>query len=1084
MALSAIAAADPLRAIALERSDGQSGGRACDAAIPATTLFVADDPASPAFLRLPGEAWADAQPLAPGRYRVSFHGRPIGSVERTEAGWRARLDGGDEDCSFDAWDAQAGALAGDVVDGAPLQVSIALERALGRALDARSHGQSRAARDALAQIGREPGAARPLRYRAYLHLARMDLEAGDASEAAAALDDADKLELRLAAFPRADVFRRSLGLRLTAARGEHERAVAGRRELEDALAARSTLWDEDRVANRVYLAVAQIALHRPADAAVALADVEPRFTSRLPRADPVRVDAEIARAQIDRARGAYGVAAERLAASLRDVAGVDGTRNLAYAQLGASYAQNAALAGRPLEAISALNRSVAWFVAELGPDNEFTLHAREALAYALALVERLPEAIAIQREVVRAYDNARSTITERIVVRHILANLLGRDGRYAESRALLEGALDDAVRAGVRPGVVAHMQLDLAYVLWQTRGPAPACQRVDDVRVAVAGGLVLAENLTSELDLLEAACRAQTASDDGIARLRRVVARRVELFGEDGIGVLSAQAMLGRAQIGAGDLDGARATLTDFAASVERLRRIETPDATGARNAFAEWLVSNELYAGYRDLAYLHARAGDTLRAIELAESVRARSLNDALGLAQDIAGLPSRAQYRAGALAARLREQDAEIALMAPADPARVALEVARNDGAAELTELMRDSAARAAPAAFDVERSGRMLPPGTAFVGVQVVHGGVWAYVVRRDRPPVVVMLDAAVPLMAALEPLRTAWSEPIAARAPIWRRPDGRYVNALVAPQAEARRLTAALLADALGEALLAPLMPALRGTTAVIVAAEGPLAGIPFDALAIGGAPLAAHRDVRYAPSLTVWAARAAPAPLPRYRRDLVAIGAPDYAAMAPGAAGPLPARAFAALPGTADELARIGRMFPAGRREMIAGDQASKTRFVALARDGTLASARYLHVAAHGVLAAEAPQWSSLVLAGDAGPGYVTAAEIATLDIRAELVVLSACETALGKEIAGEGLFGLPYALAVAGARATLLTLWPVADGPTALFMRRFYARLAQPMAPAAALAATKREFMRSKAYSAPFYWAPFALYGG
>jgi CHAT domain-containing protein len=108
---------------------------------------------------------------------------------------------------------------------------------------------------------------------------------------------------------------------------------------------------------------------------------------------------------------------------------------------------------------------------------------------------------------------------------------------------------------------------------------------------------------------------------------------------------------------------------------------------------------------------------------------------------------------------------------------------------------------------------------------------------------------------------------------------------------------------------------------------------------------------------------------------------------------------------------------------------------------------------------------------------------VTAAELATFDVGADLVVLSACETALGKDVAGEGLFGLPYALAVAGARATLLTLWPVADRPTAEFMRRFYAKLARGVAPAAALAQTKREFIRSKEFSAPFYWAPFVLYG-
>jgi CHAT domain-containing protein len=80
-------------------------------------------------------------------------------------------------------------------------------------------------------------------------------------------------------------------------------------------------------------------------------------------------------------------------------------------------------------------------------------------------------------------------------------------------------------------------------------------------------------------------------------------------------------------------------------------------------------------------------------------------------------------------------------------------------------------------------------------------------------------------------------------------------------------------------------------------------------------------------------------------------------------------------------------------------------------------------------------------------------------------------------------VAGDGVFGLPYALTVAGARGALLTLWPVADQSTAEFMKRFYARLARGARPAAALAATQREFMRHPRWRAPFYWAPFVLYG-
>ena len=1082
---SPVAMAQDWRAT-IEHADAAVSGRACgSAAVARIALHLPRESSADATMQLPGDVRARVERLAAENYRVVYHGQPIGRVERTARGWRARLHGGDEDCRFDALDVHLDPSDANVPRDSTPRESAALDDAIGRALEARDRGDIVIARRLLALVDNAGDSAPQPLIRALLHRARILIESGEIAAAEADIARTAALAQNLGDdAPGVQRFRESLALRIAAAHLERERVVRERLALESAFASAPGASVDDRIANAVYLAVAQIGLRRFDDAEATLKSVSAAVEKLSPTA-PLRIDAVAAEALVDRGRGRYRESVARVAGLLQEVARIRGVDNFAYAQLGWRYALNATVAARPIDAIPALTRSVAWFATALGEDNFFTTSAREALAYTLAHADQLPEAIAIQRQIVAAYGRSEgATIAGGVTARHNLANFLGRDRRFQEAEALLNSIIVDGERAGIRGDQLAHLKLDLAHVLWQTRGGAAACSCVDDVHSAIAGGLTLPPNLASEFELLAAACEAQAPGGGGIAALRHVVAGRAGIFGPVSIGTLQAQAMLARAQVAAGELDDARATLSEFAASVEELRRADTPDAGGARNAFAEWLVSDALYAGYRDLAYLHARAGDAARAIDVAEAVRARSLNDAMGLAQDIAGLPSRTQYRAGALAARLREQDAEIALMAPVDPARVALEAARNDAAIELAELTRESAARAVPQTFDVERSRRVLPRGTAFVGVQVVHRGVWAYVVRYDRPPAIVMLDRAVPLLQALEALRTAWSEPQAARAPIWQLSDGRYVNALAPPDAHARRVTAAMLADTLGEALLAPLMPALRGTKAVIVAADGPLTGIPFDALAVAGVPFGAQRDVRYAPSLTVWAARAASAPLPRYQRDLVAIGAPDYAGMAPGAAGPLPARAFAPLPGAVDELAMIGRVFPAGRRALIAGDQASKTRFVALARDGTLASARYLHVAAHGVLAAEAPQWSSLVLAGDGGPGYVTAAEIATLDIRAELVVLSACETALGKEVAGEGLFGLPYALSVAGARATLLTLWPVADGPTALFMRRFYTRLAQRTTPAAALAATKRDFMRSKDYSAPFYWAPFALYGG
>jgi CHAT domain-containing protein len=1063
---------------------GTAAGRAC-AAASAVTLFVADTRATTPVLRLPGDAWAELRVSGEGAYRVFFHQRDIGVAEHVAPTWRVRLAGGDADCSFEAFDAALSPVADPGADDVMIDASMALEAAIADALAASAAGQPQQARRRLAGIETAAPATPSTRMRAYLHRAHFAIDAGATNAAAADLAQAQAvrathvLDAGIAA-----TFERSLALRIDDAHGERARVVIERKSLDAAMSATAGVPDEDRVANHVYLALAQLGLGQVDDAAASLDAMPSRMTGELSVADPLRTDAIIARARIDRERGAYRAASERVRAALQDVARASGTANLAYAELAFAYAQNAAIANRPFDAIPALVRGVAWLDAELGRDNVITVKARGSLAFVYAFAERLPEAIAVQREVVASYRAMPFTAAERVAVSHILANLLGRDQRYAESYDLLVSLVAEARRARLPDDVVAHLDLDLAYVLWQTRGPRPACERVAAVHASVGSAAGLRASLRSDLELLAAMCTTQVSRDEGIAQLRDVVAARGRLYGKESLGVLRAQGALARAQIDGGDAAGARATLSEFAATAETLRREEAPDAVGARNAFSEWLVSDALFAGYRDLAMLHARAGDTVRAIAVSEAVRARSLGDAIGLNTDLRGLPTRAQYRAEALRTSIRAREAELALLAPSDPARYALQASLADATQELAALRRASSTNdAATPAFDLERLRARIPSGSAFVGIQIVHDGAWAYVVRRDRPPAVVMLDRAVPLVEALRPFRVTMANANARLAPIWRKPDGAYANALTAPATGAQRIAEDQLAQALGESFVAPLLPLLGGIRRLIAATEGPLAGVPLDALMIASARVGSRWDVQYAPSLTVWAAGMNVAKARGARsRELIAIGAPDYGAMAAGGAGPLPARTWMPLPGASAEVETIAAMFPRDRRMLAMGDDASKQHVTVLAQDGAFARTRYLHIAAHGVLAADAPQWSSIVLADRGAISYLTAAELATFDIRADLVTLSACETALGKDVAGEGVFGLPYALAVAGARATLLTFWPVADRPTAEFMRRFYAKLARGSTPARALAQTKREFMTSEEYSAPFYWAAFVLY--
>jgi len=105
-------------------------------------------------------------------------------------------------------------------------------------------------------------------------------------------------------------------------------------------------------------------------------------------------------------------------------------------------------------------------------------------------------------------------------------------------------------------------------------------------------------------------------------------------------------------------------------------------------------------------------------------------------------------------------------------------------------------------------------------------------------------------------------------------------------------------------------------------------------------------------------------------------------------------------------------------------------------------------------------------------------------DIYSLDLSAELTVLSACQTALGKDIKGEGLIGLTHSFMSAGSNTVVATLWKVDDKATYVLMVDFYkSMLEKGMSPAAALRSAKLKMMRDKQWSAPYYWAGFVLQG-
>src|SRR6266508_3207070 len=158
-----------------------------------------------------------------------------------------------------------------------------------------------------------------------------------------------------------------------------------------------------------------------------------------------------------------------------------------------------------------------------------------------------------------------------------------------------------------------------------------------------------------------------------------------------------------------------------------------------------------------------------------------------------------------------------------------------------------------------------------------------------------------------------------------------------------------------------------------------------------------------------------------------------------------------------------------------------------SRDLAMSRE--LSQYRILHFATHGMLNSERPELSGLVFSlidrqGKPQDGFLRLYEIYNLQLNADLIVLSACETGLGKEIKGEGLIGLTRGFMYSGAPRVVASLWNVDDLATAELMKLFYQGILKDGLPAgAALRAAQLELSRQKRWASPYFWAGFVLHG-
>jgi CHAT domain-containing protein len=285
------------------------------------------------------------------------------------------------------------------------------------------------------------------------------------------------------------------------------------------------------------------------------------------------------------------------------------------------------------------------------------------------------------------------------------------------------------------------------------------------------------------------------------------------------------------------------------------------------------------------------------------------------------------------------------------------------------------------------------------------------------------------------------------------------------------------------------LIKPVASHLQGVSTIGIVPDGVLWDLPFQALQTReNHYLIEDFSLFFAPSLSVLRE------LDR-RKDTMSRPASLLAFANPPAVERSRAEAqdtrngerLVALPDAETEVKSLTQFFGSNRSSIFIGGDADEKTFKSQA-----AAHSIIHCATHGVLDNNHPLYSYLLFSksdGDGDDGFLEAREIMNLNLSADLVVLSACETARGKVGAGEGMIGMSWAFFAAGSRATVVSQWKVNSTSTAEWMTAFYRELQQTHAgnqptKADALRLAMLRTMKDQRFGHPFYWAGFILIGG
>ncbi|HWM70112.1 MAG TPA: CHAT domain-containing protein [Steroidobacteraceae bacterium] len=660
-------------------------------------------------------------------------------------------------------------------------------------------------------------------------------------------------------------------------------------------------------------------------------------------------------------------------------------------------------------------------------------------------------------------------------------------GHYPQSLAAYRKSLTLLEEAGIRRQIAYTLTMmgNVQLRLRRYADAAAVLQRAVDI------GETIGTPITAKAYVGLAKVRYEQGNFDGalvLAKQASELARRAELPGT----LWTSRMMEGGAYRAVGRLSEAREAFDKAIATVETLRD-KTVGGQESQSNFFQSAV-----APYQEMVGLLVAQKQFADAIAYAERAKGRALLDVLvgGRVNITRAMTASEQEREQQFQIEItslnRRTQVETVKSASDEPRRAELRAQLEQTRLAYDDFQADlyvthpqlKVQRGQVKPVTLEEAGRLLPDS---------HSALLEYVVAEDKCYLFVLTRRSgsdeVDLEVHTIALRAA---DLATQAQKFRQ------------QLAERDLSFRPAAAELFKRLLGPARRQLGGKTSVVIVPDGPLWDLPFQALLEkGDRYFAENHAIAYAPSLTVLREMTRLRPQKHEERSdsdpftLLAMADPDLhtdGAVQGNAEGQTEiTRAYRGeklrpLPEARREMAALQRLYGSRQSEVYTGADARESRFKSEA-----GKFRILHLATHGILDNASPMYSSVLLSPEddgTEDGVLEAREIMQMDLKADLVVMSACETARGRISAGEGVIGLTWALFVAGTPTSVVSQWKVESASTAALMLAFHRALKSEARTNGSVFSTARslqraelQMFRNRHYAHPFYWAGFVVVG-